>query len=187
MAIQGYTRMDQITLEQWNYTNQCFEELIDGLTDRIVNTLLGLRGHCMGSQVDRFEHCLQTATRALRDGADEEIIVCALLHDIGDDLAPYNHGRVAASILEPYISEHNAWMLANHEVFQGYYFHEFIDRDPNERDKFKTHPAYEQTITFCDRWDQLSFDPTYDTLSLSIFRPILESILRRQPRSPEQL
>ena len=146
MDIKGYTRMDALTPEQWDFTNQCFEKLVNSLTDRIISTLLSLRGHCMGSQVDRFEHCLQTATRAFHDGADEEMTVCALLYDIGDDLAPYNHGRVAASILEPYISEHNAWMLANHEVFHGYYFHGFIGRDPNERDQFQDHPAYDHHV-----------------------------------------
>ncbi|MGB3236973.1 MAG: HD domain-containing protein [Geitlerinemataceae cyanobacterium] len=183
MNITGYTRMDTLTKEQWDFTNQCFEELVNGLTDRIVKALLDLRGHGMGSQVDRLDHCLQTATRAFRDGADEEMVVCALLHDIGDDLAPYNHGQVAAAILRPYVSSENAWMIENHEVFQGYYFHHLIDRDRNERDKFKGHPAFEKTIIFCDRWDQLSFDPNYDMMSLSDFKPMLESIFSREPRS----
>ncbi|NEQ63047.1 MAG: phosphohydrolase, partial [Moorea sp. SIO4A1] len=82
----------------------------------------------------------------------------------------------------PYVSPENAWMIENHEVFQGYYFNNFIGQDRNERDKFKEHPAFEQTIIFCDRWDQLSFDPNYDTLSISCFRPMLESIFSREPR-----
>ncbi|MGB3639349.1 MAG: HD domain-containing protein [Rivularia sp. (in: cyanobacteria)] len=185
MTITRYTRMDNLNEEQWNFTNQCFEELVNGLTDRIINTLGGLKGHGMGSQVDRLEHCLQTATRAYRDGADEEMVVCALLHDIGDDLAPYNHGQVAAAILRPYVQPENVWMLEHHELFQGYYFHDFIGRDRNERDKYKEHPTFEQTIIFCDRWDQVSFDPSYNSMSLSDFRPMLESIFSREPRDFE--
>lgn len=185
MNITPYTRMDTLTQEQWDFANQCFEELVSGLTDRIMKTLLDLRGHGMGSQVDRLEHCLQTATRAFRDGADEEMVVCALLHDIGDDLAPYNHGQVAAAILRPYISPENVWMLEHHEVFQGYYFHHLIGRDRNERDRFKGHPTFERTIMFCDRWDQLSFDPNYDSMSLSDFQPMLESVFSREPFSQQ--
>ena len=182
MNVTGYTRMDLLTEEQFNFLNQCIEDLANSLTDQIIKTLLDLRGDKMGAQVDRLEHSLQTATRALRSGADEEMVVCALLHDIGDNLAPYNHGQVAAAILRPYVSPENAWMIENHGVFQGYFFHHFMSRDRNERDKFKGHPAFEQTIIFCDRWDQLSFDPNYDTLSLSYFRPMLESIFSREPR-----
>ncbi|NEP28637.1 HD domain-containing protein [Moorena sp. SIO3I6] len=174
--------MDLLTKEQWDFSSQCLEELVNSVTEQIVKALLELRGSTMGAQVDRLEHSLQTATRALRSGADEEMVVCALLHDIGDNLAPYNHGQVAAAILRPYVSPENAWMIENHEVFQGYYFNNFIGQDRNERDKFKEHPAFEQTIIFCDRWDQLSFDPNYDTLSISCFRPMLESIFSREPR-----
>ena len=188
MAIAAYTRMDNLTKEQWDFTmNHCFEEMVSGVTDRIVKTLLdlGASGHKMGSQVDRLEHCLQTATRAFRDGADEEMVVCALLHDIGDYLAPYNHGQIAATILRPYVSPENAWMLEHHAIFQGYYVYHFMGRDRNERDKFKGHPAFERTIVFCDRWDQLSFDPNYDTMSLSDFRPMLESVFSREPFSQQ--
>lgn len=182
MTIAGYTRVDALTQEQWDYGNQCFAEFVSDLPDRLVNTLLELRGRKMGSQVDRFEHSLQTATRALRDGADAEMIVCALLHDIGDDFAPCNHGEVAAAILRPYVSPENAWMIEHHEVFLGYHFYQFLGRDRHERNKFKDHPAFEQAIIFCDRWDQLSFDPEYDSLPLSEFRPMLDAVFSRQPK-----
>jgi len=181
MTVVGYTRMDNLTLEQWELTNQGVEEVGNGLVDRIYRTLLDLRGHVMGSQVDRLEHCLQTATRAFRDGADEETVVCALLHDIGDSLAPYNHGELVAAILRPYVSPENVWMVENHRIFQGYYYFHFMGLDRNERDKFKGHPAFERTVIFCDRWDQVSFDPNYDTMPLSDFRPMLESVFSRQP------
>ena len=185
MTVIGYTRLDNLTLEQWELTNKSVEEVGNGLVDRICETLLGLQEHIMGSQVNRLEHCLQTATRAFRDGADEETVVCALLHDIGDDLAPYNHGELAAAILRPYVSPENVWMIENHRIFLGYHYFHFMDLDRNERDQFKNHPAFERTVIFCDRWDQVSFDPNYDTMPLSDFRPMLESVFSRQPWSSQ--
>jgi predicted HD phosphohydrolase len=118
-------------------------------------------------------------TRALRDGADEETIVCALLHDIGDDLAPYNHGELATAILKPYISAENYWMRSKHAVFQGYYYFQDLGRDQHERDKYLGHPAFERTVMFCERWDQTAFDPNYDTLPLEHFEPMVRRIFGR--------
>ena len=182
MTAIGFTRMDKMTAEQWELANKSYQELANGLVDWNCKALLELRGKYLGSQVDGMEHCLQTATRAFRDGADCETVVCALLHDIGDCGAPYNHGQLAAAILRPYVSPENAWMIEKHEIFQGYYYHQFMGRDPNERDRFKGHPAYQRTVIFCDRWDQVSFDPNYDSMSLSDFRPMLDLVLSRQPR-----
>ncbi|MEB3885982.1 HD domain-containing protein [Lyngbya sp. CCY1209] len=182
MDSQTYTRLDTLTREQCDFSFKCFEEeLVNNIPDRIIQSLLNLRNYHLGSQVNSLEHCLQTATRAFRDGADEEMVVCALLHDIGEELAPYNHGQMAAAILRPYISPENAWMLEHHQLFQAYYYNHFIGRDRNERDRFKGHPAFERTLMFCEGWDQLSFDPNYDTMSLSDFRPMLESVLSREP------
>ena len=72
----------------------------------------------LGARIDLYEHALQSATRATRDGASDEIVACALLHDVGEVLCPSNHGDVAAAILRPYISKEAHWVLAHHEVFQ---------------------------------------------------------------------
>lgn len=186
MNTKTYKRLDTLTKEQCDFSFECFEELVNGLTERIIQSLLNLRNHHLGSQVDSLQHCLQTATRAYRDGADEEMVVCALLHDIGEELAPYNHGQFAAAILRPYVSPHNAWIVEHHQLFQAYYYNHFIERDRHERDKFKGHPAFEQTVLFCERWDQLSFDPDYPTMSLSDFRPMLEFVFSRKPRVSEE-
>ena len=134
-----------------------------------LETLEQMKGETLGHPVDRFEHSLQTATRAHRDGADEEMIVCALLHDIGDSLAPYNHGPLAAEVLRPYVSEQNAWLVRHHEIFQGYFFFHHIGRDRHERERFRGHPAFQITADFCEKWDQAAFDPNYDTMPLSAF------------------
>ncbi|MBM3573679.1 MAG: HD domain-containing protein, partial [Alphaproteobacteria bacterium] len=153
-------------------TTRAYKGETQGLAARVIDQLHRLRNYRYGYQVNRFEHCLQTATRAQRAGADEETIVCALVHDIGDDLAPHSHGDYAAAILRPYITAENHWMIQHHRTFQGYHFFQFMGQDRNERDKYKGHPAYERTIHFCDQWDQAAFDPNYDTMALQAFAPM---------------
>jgi predicted HD phosphohydrolase len=143
--------------------------------------LRGLAQGHPGYQVDRFEHSLQTATRAKRDGADEELIVCALLHDIGDNYAPHNHASFAAEILKPYVSEDSYWLVDKHGIFQGYFFWHHYDEDRNAREKFRGHPCFEQTALFCERWDQPAFDPAYDSMPLEAFEPLVRRIFARAP------
>lgn len=152
------------------------------LPERILGWLRSMDGPSP-YQVSRLEHCLQTATRAERDGADEETVVCALLHDIGDVVAPSNHSQVAAAILRPYVSEQNCWIVEHHGLFQGYYYFQHYNRDPNERDRYQHSPYYDACVQFCDRWDQASFDPSYPSESLEHFAPAVHSILGRQPKA----
>jgi predicted HD phosphohydrolase len=133
-------------------------------------------------QVTRLGHSLQAATRAERDGADDETIVCALLHDVGDLLAPANHSQAAAALLKPYVSEKNHWIIEHHGLFQGYYYFHHYGQDRNARDRFRDHPYYEACVEFCARWDQLSFDPDYDTLPLEHFVPLVEALFAKEPK-----
>jgi len=133
-------------------------------------------------QVSRLQHSRQTATRAERDGADDETIACALLHDIGDALAPANHSAVAAAMLAPYVSEKNHWIVAHHGLFQGYYWFQFIGLDVNARDRYRDHAHYDACVEFCERWDQPSFDPDYDTYPLSHFEPLVRTLFARDPK-----
>ena len=139
-----------------------------------------------GYQVDQLEHSLQCATRAERDGADEETVVCALLHDIAVGFAPYNHASVAAEILKPYVSPANCWMIEHHGIFQHYYFGELLGLDKNERDQFNGHIYFDKTEQFCELWDQASFDPDYDTLPLEYFEPKVHSIFGRKAWSADR-
>jgi predicted HD phosphohydrolase len=161
----------------WMIIAQAAGEFSMGLPERVVAHLNLLKGDCGGFAVDRYEHSLQTATRALRAGRDEEYVVCALLHDIGDTLGPRNHADIGAAILKPFVSEQNHWMVANHAIFQGYYFFDYLGLDRNMRDQFKDHPWYEYTAQFCHLYDQNSFDPAYDTEPLETFIPMLERVL----------
>jgi len=133
-------------------------------------------------QVSRLQHSLQTATRAERDGADDETIVCALLHDIGDVLAPANHSEVAAAVLAPYVSEKNHWIIRHHGLFQGYYWFQFAGGDRNARERYRDHPHYQACVDFCARWDQPSFDPAYDTRPLEHFEARVRALFAREPR-----
>ena len=158
------------------------EELATGLSDRMMQWLRAMDGPSV-YHISRLEHSLQTATRAEHDGADEETVVCALLHDIGDVIAPANHSQVAAAMLRPYVSEKNCWVIEHHGLFQGYYYFHHFDQNRNERDRYKDHPYYEACVDFCHHWDQASFDPNYPTLPLEHFEPAVKAILNRKPRS----
>ena len=133
--------------------------------------------------MDRLEHSLQSATRAYRDGADEEMVVAALLHDIGDLLSPYNHSEMAAAVLRPYVSEKTHWIVRHHGLFQSYYYAHHTGGDRNARDAYRDHPWYQDTVDFCHKWDQSSFDPDYESLPLEFFEPMVRRIFAREPFS----
>ena len=142
-----------------------------------------LKGDTGGFAVDRFTHCLQTATRAYRDGRDEEYVVCALLHDIGDTIASANHADLAATMLEPFVSEENYWIVKHHGIFQGYYFFEYLGLDKNMRDEYKDSPYWHACAEFCAKYDQNSFDPDYDNMALEDFEPMVRKVFARPKNS----
>src|ERR1700743_3436558 len=153
------------------------------LPNRVLAHLKRLEGDCGGFAVDRLEHSLQSASLAHRDGKDEEYVVCALLHDMGDILASHNHAELAATVLKPFVSEENWWMLQHHGIFQGYYFFHHLGLDRNLREQFRGHPNFERTALFCERHDQNAFDPYYDTMPLEAFVPLVRRVMARPRRS----
>ena len=157
------------------------DKFIEGTAERIIRVLKSLNSSLGGYKVSRLEHSLQTASRALRDDAVEEMIVAALLHDIGDEIAPLNHSELAASVLKPFVSEKTRWIVEKHGLFQTYYYNHYYGKDRNLRDEFKGHEFYEDTINFCHRWDQASFDPNYKTIKLEDFIPLIERVFNRTP------
>ena len=177
----SFTRMDQGTYADYQMLEEKFKSCYDQLPENVLDALKKLAGDKLGYHVDRYQHSLQTATRAARDGADEETIVVALLHDIGDLLAPENHGDLAAAVLKPYVSEANYWMVRHHPVFQGYYYYHHVGRDRFAFERFRGHPHFEKTHYFCDRWDQMSFDPGYETMPLSAFEPMVRRLFTKKP------
>ena len=135
-----------------------------------------LEGDCGGFAVDRMEHCLQTATRAHQDGRDEEYVVCALLHDMGDILGPRNHADIGAAILKPFVSAQNHWMVEKHAIFQGYYFFHHLGLDRDMRDQFRDHPWYGYTEEFCRLYDAPAFDPKFNSMRLEDFEPMVRRV-----------
>ena len=158
------------------------EEFGKTLPNRILSMLQLLAADDAGYQISRLDHVLQTATRAYRDGASDEWIVAALLHDVGDVIAPDNHSVVAAEILKPFVSEEVFWVVRHHGLFQGVYYWHHIGRDQNAREAYRGHPYFGSAEKFCERWDQNSFDPAYDTLPLEFFVPYVERVFRAQPK-----
>ncbi len=177
----GFTRMDEGTHEEYQFLDRIYKKLDRELADNVLELLNRRRGDKMGYKVDRYDHSLQTATHALRDGADEETIVVALLHDVGDTLAPNNHSDLAAAILQPYVSADNHWLVQHHGIFQGYYFWHHTGGDRFARERYRGHPMFERTASFCERWDQISFDPDYDTMPLAAFEPMVRRLFARPP------
>jgi predicted HD phosphohydrolase len=182
MDTVSFTSMDQGNAEEYRFLEGLGTEYREGAADRVLSHLAALADSFGGYQVSRLGHSLQTATRAYNDGAEEEVVVAAVLHDIGDILAPQNHAEIAGTILKPHVSERTLWMVIHHGIFQGYYYWHHIGRDRDARERFRGHPHFEFTAEFCERWDQPSFDPDYPTMPLDAFEPMV----RRVFASPTQ-
>jgi predicted HD phosphohydrolase len=179
----SFTAMTEAKAEDWGIIAEHMRGFNQALPARVITHLELLRGDYGGYPVDRLEHCLQTASRAHRDGRDEEYVVCALLHDIGDTLGPSNHADIAATILEPYISEENHWIIKHHGIFQGYYFFHHVGLDRNVRDNFRDHPYFEACAEFCHQYDQNSFDAAYESEPLEFFVPMVERLMAMPRKS----
>ena len=171
-----FTDMASSTAEDWQIIGGEFLEYSRGLADRVLTHMRLLDGDFGGFPVDRLSHSLQTATLAERDGRDEEYVVCALLHDIGDTLGSFNHPDIAAAILKPFISEENLWMIQHHGIFQGYNFFHHLGMDRDMRDQFREHPSYDRTVEFCQVYDCPAFDKNAEALPLAHFEPMVRRL-----------
>lgn len=184
MGTVSFTKMSDGTAEDFALLHEAGKPYVAGLPDRILAMLDSMRDAFPSYQITSLDHLLQTATRAERDGADEEVIVAALLHDIGDVFAPHNHAEFGAAVIRPYVSERTHWIIEHHAVFQLYHYGQHVGCDPFLRDRFRNFPYYDDTVAFCARWDQISFDPGYQTYGLEHFEPMLRRVFSRKPRMP---
>ena len=178
-----FTAMTESTQAEWMAIGQIGAPYNRQMPDRMLAHLKMLGDDEGGFAVNRLEHSLQTATRAFKDGRDEEYVVCALIHDIGDVLSPSNHAEMGAMVLKPYISEQNHWMMDKHGIFQGYYFFHHLGLDRDMRDQFRGHPHFEYCAQFCHLYDQNSFDPNYQSMSVEDFEPMLRRVLEKPKHS----
>jgi len=179
----NFRHMKDGTQADWDIILDELKVSSSGLADRMLAHLRELEGDCGGFIVDRLTHCLQTATLAHKDGKDEEYVVCALLHDIGDTLGPFNHADIAAVYLQPFVSEENHWMVKHHAIFQGYYFFHYLGLDRNQHEQYLDHPYYARTKEFIDRYDAPAFDPEAETYSLSFFEPMVRRVFAAPKQS----
>lgn len=175
--------MTEGTQADWAAIGMAGQPYRKELGDRMLAHLRMLEADSGGFAVTRLEHSLQTATRAFRDGRDEEYVVCALMHDIGDILGPSNHAEIGAVIMKPFVSEANHWMLDKHGIFQGYYFFHYLGLDRDMRDQYRGHPHFEYCAQFCHLYDQNSFDPAYESMPLEAFEPMLRRVVERPKNS----
>jgi len=171
--------MDEGSASDYALLDEFETDYIKGLPDRIIHSLQRLEDTLGGYQVTRLQHSLQSATRAEADGADIELIVAALIHDIGDELAPENHSQLAACIIRPYVRAEVSWILEMHGVFQFKYYADKVGLNPDERERWRNHPWFDSCEQFCRDWDQVSFDPDYETKPLSYFEPMLRQVFSR--------
>jgi predicted HD phosphohydrolase len=172
-----FTTFEESTAEDWALITPQLNVTQSLVPGRVIDLLRALKTDHGGFPVDRLEHSLQTATRAERDGRDEEYVLCALIHDIGDTLSPLNHPSIAADILKPFVSDANHWMVEKHGVFQGYYFWHHIGGDRNARDQYRDSPYFEYTEEFCAKYDQTAFDPDYKSEPLEHYEPLIRARL----------
>ncbi|MFZ8875709.1 MAG: HD domain-containing protein [Paracoccaceae bacterium] len=180
-----FTQMKDGDKEDYTFLTEHEVEFTKGTADRLLSAMVDLDKGLSGYQVTRLGHSIQSATRAFNDGADVDWIVSALLHDIGDIYAPYNHDEYAAAILRPFVREQCAWVVEKHGDFQMVYYGHHVGGNPNKRDAFKGHPYFDDCAEFCERWDQSSFDPNYNSQPLSFFTGMVHEVFSRTPYDPD--
>lgn len=182
----GFTQMKDGTRDEYLLLHELEKPFLALTADRVLEELRRQETATIeGYRITRLDHGLQSATRAFRDGADIDWVVGALLHDIGDGLAPQNHDRMSAEVIRPFVREEVAWVVEHHGIFQMLYYGHHYGWDRNARERFKGHPSYDACADFCERWDQASFDPDYDSEPLEFFEPMLREVFSRKAHSAD--
>lgn len=174
-----FASMEESSQADWAVIGSHFIAFNQNLPDRVLSHLRLLEGDYGGFPIDRMQHSLQTATRAHRAGESEPYVVAALLHDIGDTLASYNHPDIAAAIIKPFVDDKLHWMVEHHGVFQGYYFFHHLGMNRDMREAFRGHEHFEDTARFCELYDQTAFDSAYESAPLEFFEPMVRRVFAR--------
>ena len=185
MKSVNFTQMKDGTKEEYLFLREFELEHVKGAADRVLREL-GLQSDetLPGYKITRLEHGLQAATRAFREGADIDWVAAAVLHDIGDGLAPENHDHFAAEIVRPFLREEVVWTVEHHCAFQMVYYAHHYGWNQFEREKYKASPYYQSCVDFCERWDQASFDPDYRSEPLAFFAPMVREVFAREAYDP---
>lgn len=171
-AVTTFRRMDESTAQQWAVIGAETARNQPRVAEGVLDLLRSLAGITDGFATDQLTHCLQTATRAERAGADDQVVIAALCHDIGKAISVPNHAAIAAEILRPYVRPEVFQMIRVHQDFQGRHYYHHFGGDPNAREQHRdalSEQEFELAARFADEWDQAAFDPDYDTLPLEHF------------------
>jgi predicted HD phosphohydrolase len=182
-----FTQMKDGTREEYAFLSRHEADYASHAAERLLKALVDLDESLSGYQVTRLGHSLQSASRAWRDGADIDWVVGALLHDIGDIYAPYNHDEYAAAILRPFVREQVSWCVEKHGDFQMLYYGHHVGGNQHKRERYRGEPYFDDCAAFCERWDQASFDPDYPNLPLDFFAPMVIEVFSRPPYDPAVL
>jgi predicted HD phosphohydrolase len=174
-----FARMQDSSAADYTIIKARYAEHVAGTADRVLDALRMLADGEAGYAVSRLEHSLQSATRAARDGRDTEYVVMCLLHDIGDTLAPRNHGALAAAVLAPCVSSRLTWITKHHPVFQYRYYGRHVGADPDARERFRGHMWFDDTVEFCELYDENCFDEHYESMPLTEFEPLVREVFGR--------
>ena len=181
-----FTAMKDGTREEYELLARLEKPYLSLTADRVLGELKSASEATLeGYKITRLEHGLQSGTRALRDGADLDWVVGALLHDIGDGLAPQNHDKMSAEVIRPFVRWDVAWTVEHHGIFQMLYYGHHYGWDRNAREQFRHHPVFDTCAEFCERWDQSSFDPDYPMESIDTFEPMVREVFSRKAYDPE--
>jgi len=171
-----FTRMDESTAEQWAVIGHETMTALPDVAEHVLALLRNLDGMVLGFAVDQLTHCLQTATLAERAGAADELVVASLCHDVGKYVSVANHRAIAAEMIRPFVREDVYHAIRAHQDFQGKHYYEHFGGDPNAREKYRDEPWFDLAAQFADEWDQVAFDPDYDTLPLEHFEPKVRAV-----------
>ena len=183
MEYVSFTHMENGTAEDWALIDSEFNaHATKHLPDYLMETLRSMQGPTFGYQIDRYRHSLQSATRALKNGESDEMVIAALFHDVADPIAPANHSAVASEILKPYVDERIFWIVRHHGVFQGYYYFHHLGGNRDAREIFREHEWFDDCAHFCHEYDQNCFDPGYKEMPLEEFAPLVYEVLGKPSR-----
>jgi len=174
--------MAEFSADYMTYVEGHLDDDLARVGERMMILLRSMGELHQGFAVSQLEHALQTATRAERDGADTDMIIASLCHDVGKTFSNMNHPAIAAEMLRPWVSDQAYWVVKYHQDFQGRHYYERIGMDPELRRKHVGHEHYDIAERFADVWDQTAFDPEYDTLPLEHFEERVREVFSRSPR-----
>ncbi|MGY6500703.1 MAG: HD domain-containing protein [Acidimicrobiales bacterium] len=174
--------MSEFSADYMTYVEGYLDEDLRQVPDRMMALLRSMDELVQGFAITQLEHSLQTATRAEQDGADLDMIVASLCHDIGKTFSNANHPAIAAEMLRPWVSDEAYWVVKYHQDFQGRHYYARIGLDPEMRRKHLGHPHYAMAERFADDWDQTAFDPDFESYPLDHFEPMVREVFSRPPR-----